>query len=70
MAYTLADLHAAELQIMQAQRDIVRQRELIGQLEDDGRSTRTARAQLVTFDTTLITLQRHRDNIAEALERQ
>ena len=70
MAYTLADLHAAELQILQAQRDIARQRARVQRLEDEGRSATTARALLVTFDESLITLQRHRDHIAEALERR
>jgi hypothetical protein len=69
MAYTRADLHAADLQIMQAQRNIVRQSALVGRLEDERHSATTARALLVTFDETLVTLQRHRDNIAAALDR-
>ena len=42
----------------------------VQRLEDEGRSAMTARALLVTFDESLITLQRHRDHIAEALDRQ
>jgi hypothetical protein len=70
MAYTKGDLHTAELHIMQAQRSLATQRARVLHLEERGLPAATAKALVETFETTLATLQRHRDHIATALERQ
>jgi hypothetical protein len=68
MAYTAADVQMAEGHILQGERHIALQHELINRLREHGLPTEAAEQLLVTFQDTMHSHWEHRAAMLESIE--
>ena len=67
MAYTQADVDMADAHILQGERHIIQQEELISRLRSQGLPTQAAEELLILFNSALQHHREHRDSMFNSL---